>query len=100
MIGLGAAHIAPLAALRESDYLEAAMATPPTPGESVAFEVVREAWSAVRLIDDHGTEIELKPVIIDVRRTDQRDENGRPVYRLTAAVVARVPASVSNEGDE
>lgn len=100
MIAADAAHIAPLAAPEESDYSEAAMAAPPTPGESVAFEVVREAWSAVRLVDDHGTEIELKPVIIDVRRTDQRDEDGRPVYRLTAAVVARVAAGAAKEGDE
>lgn len=66
------------------------MAASDARGDSVPFEVKREAWCVVKILDDDGTVIELKPVLTDVRRTDQRDEQGRPVYRLTAAVVARM----------
>lgn len=59
------------------------------PEQRVEFEVVREAWTAVRVHDADGTVLEFKPVITDLKRTDQRDADGCPVYRVTAVVVAR-----------
>lgn len=62
---------------------------PAKPGMAVEFELSEEQWCALRVTDD-GTMIYVKPVIVGVRRLDQNDAQGKPIYEIAASIAARV----------
>lgn len=59
----------------------------PTP---VSFDVPVEHWTRVMLDDDQGVVVEVKPAVVRVRRMPGQDEQGRPIYEVTAFIAARV----------
>jgi len=73
-------------------------------GEPVAFEVVLEQWSKIKIVGTQGPLIDVKPVIIEVRRLDKKDSQGRDVYAIMGVIAARVepvrvPVTEEGEGD-
>lgn len=59
----------------------------PTP---VSFDVPVEHWTRVVLDDDEGVCVEVKPAVVRVRRMPGQDEQGRPIYEVTAFIATRV----------
>ncbi len=42
------------------------------------------------LDDDEGVCVEVKPAVVRVRRMPGQDEQGRPIYEVTAFIATRV----------
>jgi len=74
---------------------------PPTPeGNVVEFEVTSEQWSRFRVLDGSNLSVEVKPVVIEMIRTNEKDARGRAVYMVKAVVVTRavIDPEVPEEG--
>ena len=58
--------------------------------KTVSFDVPVEHWTRVVVDDDEGVCVEVKPAVVRVRRMPGQDEQGRPIYEVTAFIATRV----------
>ena len=68
--------------------------------ERVSFKAIKEEWSEYKLQD--GTLLKVKPVVVDVIKTDKKDPYGFPIYIVKTATVTAVnsPLPGKEKGNE
>lgn len=66
--------------------------------ERVQFKTIKEEWSEYRLKDD--TVIKVKPIVVDILKTDKKDQFGFPVYIVKSVAVTMVQSPVGVENDD
>lgn len=66
----------------------------------VKFETVKEEWSEYTL--ENGTILKVKPIVVDVIKTNKKDPYGFPVYIIktttVTAVYSPLPQKEENNG--